>query len=268
MRTAVDRIFDVLQALTAAPAGMALADIAREAHLARPTAHRLLADLIQRRLVRQLSSGMYVLTLDLAMLGFAQLARTGLLDFGQPILDALATHCGELVRFSWLDGERLVFVAEAQGAGPGLRYDGNLGRSAVLHATATGKCLLARVPPAEAIRRVEQQGLLGDSSLGPRSLKTTAALRLELTRVRRQGYAIAMDEAEAGAAAVAVPVVADADHYVGSLAIIGPSARLNRSTLVGWVPALQASAAQIARITPLERYCLKSETSMRRRLGS
>jgi hypothetical protein len=55
---------------------------------------------------------------------------------------------------------------------------------------------------------------------------------------------------------------------VGSLAIIGPSARLNRSTLVGWVPALQASAAQIARITPLERYCLKSETSMRRRLGS
>ncbi|MBM3763744.1 MAG: helix-turn-helix domain-containing protein, partial [Acidobacteria bacterium] len=77
MRSAVDRIFDLLQALIDEPRGLSLADLARSAQLARPTAHRLLADLIRRGLVRQESGGNYFISLTLALMGLEQLAQRG-----------------------------------------------------------------------------------------------------------------------------------------------------------------------------------------------
>lgn len=267
MRSSVDRIFDLLQALVAEPRGLQLTDLARMAQLARPTAHRLLADLIRRGLVHQESSGNYFVSLTLAGMGLEQLARRGFLDFFQPILDELAERCGELVRVAWLEEERLVFVAEAQGSGPGLRYDANLGRRAVLHVTAVGKCYLAQMPFPEAVRHIEDQSMLRDPRLGPRALRSITALKLELRRVKHQGYAIAFDEAEVGAAAVAVPIVGAARKFLGSLAIVGPSARLDRSKLASWIPNLNQAVTALAHLAPLERYCHKTETNMRRRMA-
>jgi len=267
MRSSIDRIFDLLQALVDAPRGLSLTDLSREARLARPTAHRLLSDLIRRGLVHQESSGNYMVSLTLAVMGLEQLSRRGFLDLCQPTLDALAEQCGELVRVAWLEGERLVFVAEAQGSGPGLRYDANLGRQAVFHVTAVGKCYLAQMPFPQAVRHVENQSMLRDPSLGPRALRSVTALKLELSRVKRQGYAIAFDEAEIGAAAIAVPIVGADCRFLGSLAIVGPSARLDRSRLASWVQNLNDSAAALAQLAPLERYCHKTETNMRRRMA-
>ncbi len=267
MRSSVDRIFDLLQALVDEPRGLSLADLSRAAGLARPTGHRLLSDLIRRGLVHQQSSGNYFISLTLASMGLEQLARRGFLDLCQPTLDTLADHCGELVRVAWLEGERLVFVAEAQGSGPGLRYDANLGRQAVFHVTASGKCFLAQMPLPEAVRHVEAQSMLRDPRLGPRALRSVSALKLELTRVKHQGYATAVDEAEIGAAAVAVPISGADRRFFGSLVIVGPSARLDRSKLASWVPDLVKSATALAQLAPLERYCHKTETSMRRRMA-
>jgi IclR family acetate operon transcriptional repressor len=267
MRSSVDRIFDLLQALVDEPRGLSLADLSRIARLARPTAHRLLSDLIRRGLVHQQSSGNYFVSLTLAGIGLEQLARRGFLDVCQPTLDALADHCGELVRLAWLEGERLVFVAEAQGSGPGLRYDANLGRQAVFHVTAAGKCYLAQMAFPEAVRHVEGQSMLRDPRLGPRALRSVTALKLELTRVKHQGYAIAFDEAEVGAAAVAVPIIGSGGRFLGSLVIVGPSARLDRSKLASWVPNLVDSASGLAQLAPLERHCRKTETNMRRRMA-
>ncbi len=267
-RSSVDRIFDLLGVLAKAPGGLGLADIARLARIAPATAHRLLADLCARGLVRAGAPGSYALTLDLVVLGFSHLASHGFLDLFQPVLEDLARRCGELVRVAWRDGDRLVFVAEAQGAGPGLRYDANLGRTAVLHAMAVGKCYLASLARDDAVRQVERQGLLGSPSLGPRALKTSAALRLELDRVRRQDYAVAIDEGEAGAASVAVPIRGASGDFAGCLAIVGPSARLDRRRLVAWVPQMVEASGAIAAVLPLERFCRGTETSMRRRLGA
>jgi len=267
MRSAVDRIFDLLQALIDESRGLSLVDLARSAQLARPTAHRLLADLIRRGLVRQESGGNYFISLTLALMGLEQLAQRGFVDLCQPTLDTLAEQCGELVRVAWLEGERLVFVAEAQGSGPGLRYDANLGRQAIFHVTAVGKCYLAQMPFSEATRHVDDQSMLRDAHLGPRALRSMTALKLELSRVRRQGYAVAVDEAEVGAAAVAVPITDTHGRFLGSLAIVGPSARLDRSKLTRWVPHLLESSGALAKLAPLERYSRKTETAARRRIA-
>ena len=262
MSAVLDRSLAVLETLSLFPQGRTLAEISSDCEIAKATVHRLLAHLIKRGYVRQSGDdGAYLLTLQLPMLSARYLKGQGFVDICQPELDRLAEHSGELVRLAWRDADRLVFIAEAQRAAPGLRYDANLGQVATLHVTAVGKVWLATMPADEAVRRVRAQGRLLDPQLGPRAIKSEKELLTELTRTRRRGYALAIDEGEVGAAAVAVPVMTpDATRdFLAGLAIIGPAARLQRSRLVEFVPALRAAADAIGRNWSLRTFCRRTD---------
>ena len=265
MTTAVDGIFEVIEALAEAPEGRPLVAVAKAAGLAKPTAHRLLQDLEKRGLVRNIGDGNYALTLELAVMGNAYLSRVGFLDLCQPELDRLARLSGELVRLAWRDGDRLVFIAEAQGAGEGLRYDPNLGRPAILHTMAVGKCLLAWMTPEDAAAAVERQGLIG-KALGPNSITTMEALATDLARTRRRGFATAFDETELGPSAVAAPIFAaeGGTDVVASLAVIGPSARFGTAEITALAPEVMRSAGELTRRIGLLPFCRKGERDPRR----
>lgn len=268
MSAILDRALVLLERLSLAPQGLALVDICRDCEIAKGTAHRLLAHLIKRGYVRQSGDdGVYILTLQLPLLAARHLAAQGFLDICQPQLDRLAEFSGELVRLAWLDGDRLVFIAEAQRAAPGLRYDANLGNVATLHVTTVGKTWLATMTPEEVVRRVREQGRLLDPKLGPRAIKSEKELLTEVTRTRRRGYGLAIDEGEVGAAAVGVPIVTEHANpaYLGGLAIIGPAARLQRERLVEFVPELRAAANAIAELWPLRSFCRKAGAAWARR---
>src|SRR5258706_16327676 len=102
MTSAVDRIFDVLEALANAPDGLPLVAIAGSTGMAKPTVHRLLADLEARNVVCRVGDGgIYALTLELPVLANRFLIAKGFIDLCQPELDRLAKISGELVRLAW-----------------------------------------------------------------------------------------------------------------------------------------------------------------------
>lgn len=265
MTSAADRIFAVIQALAAAPEGRSLQAVAKAAGLAKPTAHKLLQDLEARSLARNVGDGSYALTLELAVIAADHLSRVGFLDICRPELDRLAGLSGELVRLAWRDGDRLVFVTEAQGAREGLRYDPNLGRPAILHTMAVGKCMLAWMTPEAAEAAVARQGLLG-RQLGPNSITTMEALLTDLARVRKRGFATAIDETELGPSAVAAPIFAGegSAEVVASLAVIGPSARFGMAEITRLAPEVMRSAADLTGRIGLLPFCRKGERDPRR----
>jgi IclR family acetate operon transcriptional repressor len=268
MTSAVDRIFDVLEALANAPDGLPLIAIAASTGMAKPTVHRLLADMETRRIVCRVGDGgIYALTLELPVLANRFLIAKGFLDLCQPELDRLAKLSGELVRFAWRDGDRFVYVAEAQGAHEGLRYDSNLGRAVILHATAMGKCLLAWLPAEIAARAVARQGLLGNPTLGPNAITTMPALTTELARIRRRGFGMARDESEVGAAAVAAPVFSDAarTEVVAGLAVIGPTPRVSAADLTEMAAHVMKSAEELSRLVVLAPFSRKGDRDPRSR---
>jgi len=268
MTSAVDRIFDVLEALADAPDGLPLVAITAATGMAKPTVHRLLADLEARRLVCRVGdAGVYALTLELSVLANRFLMTKGFIDVCQPELDRLAKVTGELVRLAWRDGDRLVYVAEAQGAHEGLRYDSNLGRAVILHATAIGKCLLAWMPAEMAAEAVTRQGLLGAASLGPNAIASMPALITDLARVRRRGFGTARDESEVGAAAVAAPIFSDGarNEVTAALAVIGPSARISAADLAEMAPDVMKSAEELSRLVVLAPFSKKGDRDPRSR---
>ncbi len=106
--------------------------------------HRLLTELIRCGYVRQdQSHGDYMLTIKLVSLGLSFLSNSGIVDVAQPLLDRLAAESGELVRLAVVDGDELTFVAKAQGATRGLRYDPDMGLSVNLSCSSAGHAWLS-----------------------------------------------------------------------------------------------------------------------------
>ena len=251
------RCLDLLELLADEPDGLPLAAAAARLALPKSAAHRFLALLASRGFVRQdAASGHYSLTLKLPALGFRYLAGTGWPDLAQPTLDALASRTGELARLALVEGDALTWVAKAQGASTGLRYDADAGRGVILHATATGKAWLATLPEERAIALVAREGRLGSRGLGPRALTTVAALKRELRAARRRGWGEAVEEGEPGVAAVAVAVRPrdgpDADAFA-TVSVAGPLARMGAARRAELARMAQASAREIADLWPMRR---------------
>ena len=264
MSVQLHKALDILELLETSERPLALGVVATETGLTKPNAHRLMQVLVERGYVEQDSdSQAYRATLRMAILGFGHLAATGLREVTYPELHRLATKTGELVRLAVVDHETLTWIVEAQGARNGLRYDGNLGRQAVLHATAAGKAWLSTLSDEDAVRRVLDAGFPTTQECGPRVIRTIDELLQSLAETRKQGYATAIEEAAVGVNAVAVPVF---DPQIGgpavaAIIVVGPSARMTPDRIDEIVPDLLEAAARTGIVWPIRRHVTPSLAS-------
>ncbi|NQW11680.1 MAG: IclR family transcriptional regulator [Alphaproteobacteria bacterium] len=256
MSQQIDRTLDILELLVDSPKGLALSAIALTLGLPKSATHRLLTQLAERGYLEQdVVSQHYRPTMRLAVIGFRLLANSGVNDVCQPELDSLAERTGELARIAMVDGDGLTWVAQAQGARYGLRYDGNFGKQVTVSATATGKAWLATLSDEEAIRIVLTAGFGDPAELGPRAVSDVAGLIEALSRTRKQGYGTAYEEGEPGMAAVAaaIPGVKANMSSVGTVSVAGPAARVTRRRLHDIAPDVVEVARRLSELWPVRQ---------------
>ena len=256
MSVQLHKALDILELIEGAERPLPLGAIAERIGITKPAAHRLLHVLVERGYVEQdPETQNYLATLRLAIIGFGHLAATGMREVTFPELHRLAAEPGELVRLAVIEGDDLAWIVEAQGARSGLRYDGNLGRQAVLHATAAGKAWLSTMSDEDAVALVMRKGFPGDEETGPKAVTTVDALLATLKETRAQGYSMAIEEAAIGVNAVAVPVFdPQSGEPVGSIIVVGPSARMTPERAKSIVPQLHEAARRISRLWPIRRH--------------
>ncbi len=227
---AVHRCLDVLECLAGAIGGLELHDIAARVGSPKSGVHRLLATLVDRGwVVQDADTGHYVLSLRFSTLAFRDLDARVVTDVAQEILDTLARRTQEYCRLGVVEGETIAWVARAQGATAGLRYDADMGQEVALHATATGKAWLATLPEEDALRLVCARGFFAHLRLGPRALSTVEGLKRQLAATRTRGYAVAVEEAEPGIVALATTFRTDPRSeapVAGTLSVAGPVSRI------------------------------------------
>ncbi len=246
MNSPLERTFGVLEYLSVNADGAPLAHIADELAIPRSAAHRVLAELLRCGYVRQTRAhGDYVLTTKIVALGLSFLSRSGIVDIAQPLLDRLAEACGELVRLSVVDGERLTWVARAQGARRGLRYDPDMGSDAKLSCTATGHALLLTLSDEEALQRVARQGFGGSEDFGPNAPTTVRELLKYLRIARSRGFSVIDEVFAPGMSAMAAPVLRG-KAAIGVISIAGPRVRLTEARMLELGPTLIDTATELA----------------------
>lgn len=259
MSSVLEKSLSLIELLVDHPTGLPVSAIASATDQPLSGVHRTLQELARLGYVRQLQAqGNYALTIKLPAMGLGFLGRAGITDVAQPVLDALAASSGELIRLSVIDGDRLIWVAVAQGATRGLRYDPGQEQGVVVHlaSSAGGKAWLSSMDDAEALARVGAQGLLrAAEGQGPNAPRSLALLLEQLAEARARGYAVAVDSYIAGMAAMAVPVRYHGDGPVlGCLSIAGPAVRMTAERMAELAPRLQAAAAELGAAAPGSKY--------------
>jgi DNA-binding IclR family transcriptional regulator len=243
----VDRTLRILETLAAQPEGLPLAELAAEVNVPRSACHRLLADLARCGYVRQVRAmGDYTLTTRLPALGLSFLAGAGIVDVAQPIIDRLAEVSGELVRLALVDGDRLTFVAKAQGARAGLRYDPDMGIDVRLSCSAGGHAWLMTLSEERATELVARQGLGSPREYGPKAPTTFKALMKVLEEDRKRGFSMMVEMYAPGMSAMAAPVARRGGETVGVITIAGPLQRLTSARMQELGPALVQAAGELA----------------------
>lgn len=239
---AVDHAIDVLEVMAFAGRPIGVSDLARQTNLSKATVHHLLATLENRRFVmRDSDSALYKLSWALYELGSNVVRDVDLSRIARPYLDKLAVQTGESVLLGILDGDSVLYLDRGE-APAGLQMRANAGRRGPLHATASGKVLLAFATDGTLLARILGEPL---EKLTKTTITDPATLRLNLAQARQQGYATCWQEREVGLCSVAVPLHDYRSAVVGCLTVAGPATRLTTRTLQAHLAPLQSAVRHI-----------------------
>lgn len=247
MSSPLERSLSILERLAAHPEGQSISALSNALDLPPSAAHRLLAELARCGYVRQLKEqGDYVLTIKLVSLGLGFLSSSGVVDVAQPALDRLADASGELVRLAIVDGDDLTFVAKAQGARRGLKYDPDMGLSVRLSCSSAGHAWLSTLSDEAALALVSKQGFGSPKDFGPKAPTTVKALLGYLQQARKRGFSMIIETFAPSMSALAAPVRAkNTGETIGVVTIAGPLVRLNEARIEALVDPLFACVEEI-----------------------
>jgi IclR family transcriptional regulator, acetate operon repressor len=207
----IDRAAQLLTLVIEADEPRALSELAGDAELPKSTASRLLGALERQGLIQQHGRrGSF--EPGPVLRRYAN--RGQLVELAQPHLEALSAISGETINLAVpgpLGVEHLAQIESRHFLGTG----DWVGRRVPYDRTAVGKVLIA----------------FGGADHGP--LEPTV-----IARVRREGYASAVDELELGLTGLAAPVLGAGGRALAALSISGPTLRLDAQRIADLHPQL------------------------------
>jgi len=199
---------------------MSLAELSKSSGLNKTTTHRLLRALQSEGLIERNSvTAGYTLGAGLMALGVQALASSDLRRRVRPLLKSLANDIGETATLEVPVEDGMLILDEITGRHV-VGAAGNVGTRWPLHATSTGKVILA----------FDENGLARLSepliALTPKTLVRTDCFQPEFIDIRRRGYAVTVDELEDGFTAIATVIRGALGDVQGAISIGGPTQRL------------------------------------------
>jgi DNA-binding IclR family transcriptional regulator len=205
----------------------------------RSTVHRLLSDLVERRVLRR-DGRRYRLGLRLLQLGEQVRRQLRLPMLADEPMRKLASDTQETVHLGILDESQVVYVAKMTGL-RGLQMASHVGLHSPAQTTAMGKVLLASLPQEDWARR-----FLDLEPTTPNTITDRDAFVRELTDVRAQGFAFDREENEVGIRCVAAPVIDARGDVVAAVSLSGASLFVTEERQRSLVPAVIACARSIS----------------------
>jgi DNA-binding IclR family transcriptional regulator len=228
----VERALAVLCAVAEDDVPTGVSDVARRTGLPKSTVHLSLQTLRHAGFVQQdPSSDRYVLGLQAALLGVHAVEHSAIAAALAPGMQELAGRSNEAVSLGVRSDRSVVFVKRFETSHV-LRTSIRTGTRMPLHASASGKCLLAEMAEAELFELYPDEVLPAQAS---NTIRDRSVLLEEFARIRERGYSHSRDEFLDGVSGVAVPVRLGS-NVVAALSVAGPTSRLNPED---WVAELQ-----------------------------
>ena len=233
------RTIRLLKLFTPEQPELRLAELSERAGLNKTTTHRLLQALVSESMLnRNTVAGTYRLGPALVALGVQAMSSGNLRLEARPLLRRLAAETGETATLEMPVEDTMLILDEISG-GHRVAAGGNVGTRWAMHATSTGKAIMA----------FSDNGLerLGDrlTPLTARTITTHQALEDQLAGIRRRGFAESVDELEDGFTGVGTVVRDASGEVVAAMSICGPTQRMTEGRRASLGAMLCTAAGQL-----------------------
>ncbi|MBA3772670.1 MAG: helix-turn-helix domain-containing protein [Ramlibacter sp.] len=177
------------------------------------------------------------------LVAHSYLASRPIPQLAQPTLDALAERTRQSASLAKLVGDHAMIIARST-ARRSLSTGLGIGARLPAYCSATGRVLLAGLPPAEAARRVRA---MAREPLTAKTVYRTDEVLAEVARCREEGWAGNDGELEMEVRSMAVPVFDREGDTVGAMSI---AVRIDRMTMVelrdAFLPVLRKARDSLA----------------------
>lgn len=188
----------------------------------------------------------YWLSARVLRLAGSYLATSRLPRTLQPTLNRLAAQTQAAFSAVVRDGDECVIVARSAGVAEPVRhlaYGLHLGARLPVHATSTGRVLLANLPKADFAAWLKGREL---ARITPQTEVNTARFKALIVQVRQDDHCLARGGHELGIHALAVPLRNMQGQTLAALNVVGTADQLTEiSVQRHWLPLLLGAAREL-----------------------
>ncbi|NPB06651.1 MAG: IclR family transcriptional regulator [Aquificae bacterium] len=208
--------------------------------LSRPKLQKLLNFLTEHEwLVYDADENLYRLGLKSFELGSAYLRHLDVTKAARPVLDRLARALGENVYLTTRVAYEVLYIAKSE-VERKVRILSRYGRVLPLYASASGKIYLSHFDPRELEDYLKTVKWVRHT----RNTKTLNELLNELKKIKKDGYAVNLEEYEEEVVSSAAPVYDSTGAVRYTVTLVAPSYRVKPAELQGRVKELLKEAAR------------------------
>lgn len=242
------RGLQVLEELCHHAGGVTQSGVARKLGVNRSTALRYLETLEAEGYAARAGEVLYRPTAKIAELARTVIDSLEIKPYAHEQLDLLTGQTGFSAHLALFSGGRIVYVDGEHAPGM-VRVNADIGTTAPLHCSATGKALAAHIEGSEREKAVagSLEGAGSFTSYTGRTITDPVELEKEFGNIRERGYAVDDEEYEPGVRCLAAPVFNLRGQVVAAIGISGTTARLDAVAVPGLAVPVCEAADSISR---------------------
>ena len=216
------RAIDLFEHLAEHPERQTISEIAETLELPTNSVFRILRTLTARGYIVQ-KNKTYEISSKLFALGAKAIAEDTLFEKMTPVMKELRDELHETILLGKLSGNQGVILEQVPGLYP-VKVVVEVGYNFPLHCSAPGKAVLAFLPEQERDSLIESCNF---EKYTEKTITDKASFIEELQKVRTEGFAYDMEEADLDVRCIGAPIMNIKNYPVAAVWLTGPASRLS-----------------------------------------
>ncbi|WP_299123825.1 IclR family transcriptional regulator [uncultured Tenacibaculum sp.] len=241
LNQSIIKAFILLDAFTNDKKEWGVRELAYKTGYNKSTVHRLLSTLVSLNVIHQNENEKYRLGSKLFELGNRVSLYQSLITITNQPIKNVALEIQETVLLGTLKDHQVFYINKADSL-QGLKISTSIGSYQPIHATASGKLLLAFSSSEKQDDYFKSNTL---NSFTQNTITKKTELKNCLQTVQNQKYALDLEEFELGLICIAIPIFNKKGNIIASLSASGPSSRFRIENVQNYIAILQKGASII-----------------------